>query len=114
MALASSVKQLGRQDGRLGSAFEAELGEQAGDVILHRLLGDESRWPIWRLVSPSAISWRISFSRSVRLANSSGSAVPERSRWRTLAVTAGSSNDWPRATVRMAWTNSLLRTGGRG
>ena len=31
----------GRVRGRLGAAFHAKLGEQRGDVVLHRLLGQE-------------------------------------------------------------------------
>src|SRR3712207_7258205 len=32
------VAQPGGEDRRLGSAFQAQLGQQVGDVVLHRLL----------------------------------------------------------------------------
>ena len=45
-----SPEQLGGQDGGLGPPLQAELGQQAGHVVLHRLLGEEHlrrRSPGW-------------------------------------------------------------------
>ena len=40
-ALVHGAQELGGEHGRLGAALESELGQDAGDVVLHRLLGQE-------------------------------------------------------------------------
>ena len=91
----SVAEQAGGEDRGLGSPFQAELGEQAGDVVLDRLLGQEQPLPdlpVGHPLGDAAQDLALLLGQRGQL---SGGPDPSRTRCSTRAISAGSSSDWP-------------------
>ena len=95
---ASVLRHLCSQDRRLGAALHVELGQQTGDIVLDRLLGEEQ--PLADL--PVRQPFRDQVENLAFAARKAGQAGSRTAGWRSrsssLPVTAGSSRERPAAT----------------
>ena len=103
------AEQTRGQNGGLGAALQAQLGQQAGDVVLHRLLGQEhlaGDLPVGQALGdelqdpPLLVGERLQLAR---LLDAVADALQH------PGGDAGSSSDCPAATRRTASTRSVPR-----
>ena len=96
-------------DSGLRAVGHAELGEQVGDVVLDRLLGEEhllGDLAVGETVGEMSEDGRLLRRDDARQASRGGL----RRRSSTRAVATGSSNDCPAATLRTLSISSAPRT----